>query len=43
MGGPDSNTSFKSCDGKTIKRNIDGGIPDEIGKENQTISNDVGK
>lgn len=42
MGGPDSNTSFKSCDGKTIKRNIDGGIPDEIGKENQKISNDVG-
>jgi len=41
-GGPDPNTSFQSCDGKTITRTHDGGIPDEVGQAHQKISNDVG-
>jgi len=41
-GGPDPNSTFKSCDGTTIKRTHDGGIPDEIGKEQYKITNDVG-
>jgi len=41
-GGPDRNTSFQGCDGKTYKRTLDGGIPDEIGQPHQRISNAVG-
>ena len=38
-GGPAPNTTFKSCDGKTITRTHDGGIPDEL---TARITNDVG-
>lgn len=41
-GGPDPNSTFKGCDGQTYKRNSDGGIPDEIGKEHQRITNAPG-
>ena len=38
-GGPVPGSTFKSCDGKTIRRTRDGGIPDEL---HQKISNAVG-
>jgi len=38
-GGPTPNSTFQSCDGTTIKRTHDGGIPDEL---TQKITNDVG-
>ena len=41
-GGPDAGTTFQSCDGQTYKRTHDGGIPDEVGKPEQMITNDVG-
>jgi cyclophilin family peptidyl-prolyl cis-trans isomerase len=41
-GGPAPNSGFYSCDGKRYKRTPDGGIPDEVGKEHQKITNDVG-
>merc|ERR1712183_559814 len=41
-GGPPPGSTFQSCDGKTIKRTSDGGIPDEIGQSHQKITNDVG-
>jgi len=41
-GGPAPGSTFQSCDGTTIKRNREGGIPDEIGKGHQKITNDVG-
>eukprot|EP00814_Leptocylindrus_danicus_P017707 CAMPEP_0116035666 /NCGR_PEP_ID=MMETSP0321-20121206/20546_1 /TAXON_ID=163516 /ORGANISM="Leptocylindrus danicus var. danicus, Strain B650" /LENGTH=176 /DNA_ID=CAMNT_0003512627 /DNA_START=28 /DNA_END=555 /DNA_ORIENTATION=+ len=41
-GGPDPGTTFKSCDGTMYKRTHDGGIPDEIGKEEQKLTNAVG-
>lgn len=41
-GGPDPNTQFQSCDGKTYTRNDEGGIPDEVGQAHQKISNGVG-
>jgi cyclophilin family peptidyl-prolyl cis-trans isomerase len=41
-GGPDPNTSFKSCDGQTYKRNAGGNIPDEVGKDHQRITNAPG-
>mmetsp|Transcript_17191 Transcript_17191/g.24194 ORF Transcript_17191/g.24194 Transcript_17191/m.24194 type:complete len:187 (+) Transcript_17191:80-640(+) len=41
-GGPDPNTSFQSCDGKTYTRTSDGGIPDETGQAHQKISNAPG-
>jgi cyclophilin family peptidyl-prolyl cis-trans isomerase len=41
-GGPEPNTTFKGCDGQTYKRNAEGGIPDETGKEHQRITNAPG-
>eukprot|EP00534_Pseudo-nitzschia_fraudulenta_P002406 CAMPEP_0201128118 /NCGR_PEP_ID=MMETSP0850-20130426/32680_1 /ASSEMBLY_ACC=CAM_ASM_000622 /TAXON_ID=183588 /ORGANISM="Pseudo-nitzschia fraudulenta, Strain WWA7" /LENGTH=186 /DNA_ID=CAMNT_0047397191 /DNA_START=105 /DNA_END=665 /DNA_ORIENTATION=- len=41
-GGPDAGTTFKSCDGTTITRTHDGGIPDEIGQPHQRITNAPG-
>jgi cyclophilin family peptidyl-prolyl cis-trans isomerase len=41
-GGPAPNSTFKSCDGTTIKRTHDGSIPDEVGKEQYKITNAVG-
>ncbi len=38
-GGPKGGTEFQGCDGKTYKRNADGGIPDEC---TQKISNAAG-
>ena len=38
-GGPSGGTTFQSCDGKTISRTSDGGIPDEL---TERITNDVG-
>lgn len=38
-GGPAPNTSFQSCDGQTMSRTRDGGIPDEL---TARITNDVG-
>ena len=38
-GGPKPKTQFKGCDGKTYKRNGEGNIPDEIGKDHQRITN----
>jgi hypothetical protein len=41
-GGPPPNSTFKGCDGQTYKRNSEGGIPDEIGKDHQRITNAPG-
>ena len=41
-GGPPPNSTFKGCDGNTYKRNAEGGIPDEIGKDHQRITNAPG-
>ena len=41
-GGPVPGSTFQSCDGTSIKRTHDGGIPDEIGKSHQEITNDIG-
>mmetsp|Transcript_18739 Transcript_18739/g.43383 ORF Transcript_18739/g.43383 Transcript_18739/m.43383 type:complete len:137 (+) Transcript_18739:735-1145(+) len=41
-GGPKPGSTFQSCDGQTITRTRDGGIPDEVGKPHQKISNEVG-
>lgn len=41
-GGPDAGTTFKGCDGNTYKRNRDGCIPDEVGKDHQRITNAPG-
>lgn len=38
-GGPNGGTTFQSCDGKSITRTSDGGIPDEL---TERITNDVG-
>ncbi len=38
-GGPPGDSTFVGCDGKTYKRNADGGIPDEL---TQRISNRAG-
>jgi cyclophilin family peptidyl-prolyl cis-trans isomerase len=34
------NTTFQGCDNKPYKRTADGGIPDEVGADNQKITND---
>jgi len=41
-GGPKPCTVFQGCDDKTYIRTDKGGIPDEIGKDNQKITNEVG-
>jgi cyclophilin family peptidyl-prolyl cis-trans isomerase len=41
-GNPPGNTTFQSCDGTSVKRTADGGIPDEVGKPQYKISNEVG-
>ena len=41
-GGPDAGGSFEGSDGKIYKRNADGCIPDEIGKDHQRITNAPG-
>ena len=41
-GGPPPNSTFKGCDGQTYKRNGEGGIPDEVGKDHQRITNAPG-
>lgn len=41
-GGPAKNSPFKGCDGTQYTRTHDGGIPDEVGKAHQKITNDVG-
>lgn len=41
-GGPDARTPFKGCDGQSYKRNGEGGIPDEVGKDHQRITNAPG-
>lgn len=41
-GGPAPGTKFQGCDGQTYRRNSGGGIPDEVGKPHQKISNSVG-
>lgn len=41
-GGPPPFSRFTACDGTSIERNEDGGIPDEVGKSHQRISNDEG-
>ena len=41
-GGPNPNSVFQGCDGKTYNRTDDGGIPDEIGQAHQMISNEPG-
>jgi cyclophilin family peptidyl-prolyl cis-trans isomerase len=41
-GGPAPGSTFQGCDGKTYKRNSDGGIPDEVGKDHQRITNAPG-
>ena len=38
-GGPKPKTPFKGCDGKTYKRNAEGNIPDEYGKDHQRMTN----
>ena len=38
-GGPKPKTGFKGCDGKSYKRNNEGNIPDEYGKDHQRITN----
>jgi cyclophilin family peptidyl-prolyl cis-trans isomerase len=38
-GGPPPGSTFQSCDGKTYKRNAEGGIPDEL---SERISNRAG-
>ena len=41
-GGPTPSSTFQGCDGKTYTSTADGGIPDEIGKNEQKISNERG-
>ena len=41
-GGPAPGSKFTGCDGKTYTRTAEGGIPDEVGKPEQQISNSVG-
>jgi hypothetical protein len=41
-GGPVPSSPFKGCDGAQYTRTHDGGIPDEVGKAHQKITNDVG-
>ena len=41
-GGPDPNSKFQGCDGKTYTRNAGGGIPDEIGQPQHRITNAPG-
>lgn len=41
-GGPNPNTKFKGCDGKTYSRNAEGGIPDEVGQPQHRITNGIG-
>eukprot|EP00529_Nitzschia_sp_RCC80_P035643 CAMPEP_0113452756 /NCGR_PEP_ID=MMETSP0014_2-20120614/7008_1 /TAXON_ID=2857 /ORGANISM="Nitzschia sp." /LENGTH=186 /DNA_ID=CAMNT_0000344133 /DNA_START=1130 /DNA_END=1690 /DNA_ORIENTATION=+ /assembly_acc=CAM_ASM_000159 len=41
-GGPSPGSSFEGCDGKTYTRNGEGGIPDEVGKSHQKITNAPG-
>mmetsp|Transcript_14821 Transcript_14821/g.41297 ORF Transcript_14821/g.41297 Transcript_14821/m.41297 type:complete len:187 (+) Transcript_14821:114-674(+) len=41
-GGPAPGTSFQGCDGQSYSRTNEGGIPDEVGKPHQRITNDCG-
>ncbi|GAX27843.1 hypothetical protein FisN_13Hh050 [Fistulifera solaris] len=41
-GGPPPHSSFQSADGKSYKRNDEGGIPDEIGQPQHRITNAPG-